>query len=63
MNGERIDNSPSRIIELKDKSIIHVVQLERTQIEELNIYFKFADQKNEVLKVKTTPKTQIRSVF
>jgi hypothetical protein len=61
-NGERVDLSPEAV-ELKEKSIVHVVQLDRTRSDPLTVFFKFARQGEEVLKVKTSPKTQIRSVF
>jgi hypothetical protein len=62
-NGERIDLLGATVVELKEKAIVHVVQLDRTRGDSLAISLRFPAQSEESLRVQSHPKAQIRSLF
>ena len=62
-NGGRIDLLGETMVELKEKSIIHVVQLERTRGDSLSLYLRFPAQSEEILQVLVHPKAQIRCLY
>jgi hypothetical protein len=50
-NGKRIDLMGTGPVELKEKSIVHVVQLDRTRGDRLTIYLRFPTQYEGTLSV------------
>lgn len=43
-NGERIDLMETGVVDLKEKAIVHVVQLNRTRGDMLTLYLRFPTQ-------------------
>lgn len=43
LNGERLDQLEGAV-DLKEKAIVHIVNLDRTAIKDLTVFFKFSGQ-------------------
>lgn len=59
----RLDEDPNKISNIREKSIVHVVHLERTAFKEINVCFMLHEDSKQMLWVKTTPWTVIKEVF
>lgn len=61
-NGGRLD-CEDKILELRESSIVHVVNIERTLIPTLTLYFKEVGQMHPAISLTTNPATSIRSLL
>jgi hypothetical protein len=61
-NGRSIDDNDT-LLALRKDSIIHVVNLKRTILPEINVFFKVQKNSAQVIKFKINPQAVIRDVI